>query len=160
MPGLSFGERVVLIVWGHIEMSQFWQTACASRALPWPLERIFGLSRRLYSTCIPPVSHHILRIPLYPRIYLHLAILQQIHGIPHPAVSASHCIQLYPYVSSCIQLYPAVSHCNCIPPPQKRDMTKNTLQGRAQQAARTLRMALIKIGAGLGLGSARSARGA
>jgi len=42
---------------------------------------IFGISR-LYSTCIPPVSHHILGIPLYPCIYLHLAISQQIHGIP------------------------------------------------------------------------------
>jgi len=54
---------------------------------------------RLYSTCIPPVSHRILGIPLYPCIYLHLAILQQIH-----------CIPLYPtavciYFNICESLY-------------------------------------------------------
>jgi len=63
-----------------------------------PLECIFWITR-LFFTCIPPVSHRILGIPLYPSIYLHLAILQQIH-----------CIQLYPYVSSCIQLYLTIPH--------------------------------------------------
>jgi len=66
-----------------------------------PLACIFGVSR-LYSTCIPG----------------------------YPTVSRlSHCIQLYPFVSSCIQLYPAVSH--RIPPPRKRDMpTKHTSGSR------------------------------
>jgi len=71
-----------------------------------------GMSR-LYSTCIPPVSHRILRISLSAAavsvsLYLsttHLAIFAA--DPRYPAVS--HCI-LYPYVSSCIQL-PAVSHC-------------------------------------------------
>jgi len=63
----------------------------------------FGMSR-LYSTCIPPASHRILVIPLYPcYVYLHLAVLQQIHCIP--LYLTDHCIQLYPYVSSCIPLY-------------------------------------------------------
>jgi len=88
-----------------------------------PLACICGMSR-LYSTCIPPVSHHILRIPLYPRIiYLHLASLQQIHGSPL-YLTVSSCIRTYLAVSSCIQLY-LVSH--RIPPPRKWDMTKSTL---------------------------------
>jgi len=46
----------------------------------------------------PPVSHHILGVPLYPFIDLYLAVLQQIH-----------CIPPYPTVSSCIRTYLAVS---------------------------------------------------
>ena len=53
-----------------------------------PLACIFGISR-LYFTCIPPVSHRILDVPLYPCIDRYLAIMQQIH-----------CIPLYPTVSS------------------------------------------------------------
>jgi len=92
-----------------------------------PLVCIFGMSR-LYSTCIPPVSHRILGISRYPCIYLHLAILQQIHCIPlnitvYQAVSVRIYIELYPAVSRCI------SH--RISPPRKWDMAKNTLQGRA-----------------------------
>jgi len=73
-----------------------------------PLECIFWIPR-LYSTCIPPVSHRILGIPLYPCIYLHPAVLQQIHCILlYPAVSSCICTNLA--VSSCIQLYLTVSH--------------------------------------------------
>jgi len=84
---------------------------------PPPVACIFGfVMSRLYSTCIPPVSHRILGNLLYPCIYLHLAILQQIHGIPlyltilqlYPYVSTSSCIQL-PAVSSCISPYPTTS---------------------------------------------------
>jgi len=48
-----------------------------------PLACILGMFR-LYSICIPPVSPPILGMypPLYPCIYLYLAILQQIHCIP------------------------------------------------------------------------------
>jgi len=64
---------------------------------------------RQYSTCIPPVSHLILDISLCPYIYIHLAILQQIHCIPlYPTVSS--CIRTYLAVSSCIPLYLTVSH--------------------------------------------------
>jgi len=76
-----------------------------------PLACIFGTSR-LYSTCIPPVSHRILGIPLYPCIFLnlvHLTILQQIHCIPL-YLTASSCICTYLAISSCIPLYLTVSH--------------------------------------------------
>ena len=73
-----------------------------------PLACILGMSR-LDSTCIPPVSHHILGIPLYPCIYLHLAILQQIHCILL-YLTVSSCIHTYLAVSSCVPLYLTVSH--------------------------------------------------
>jgi len=67
-------------------------------------------------------------IPCIPVSILYLSILQQIIDQLYP----THCIQLYPYVSSCIWLYLTVSH---IPPPQKRDIniTKNTLQGQGSK---------------------------
>ena len=71
------------------------------------------------------ISPYIFDIPLYPCPYLYLASFAA--DPLYPIVS--HCFQLYPYVSSCIQLYPAVSH--RVSPPRKRDMTKNTLPGRA-----------------------------
>jgi len=72
----------------------------------------------LYPACISPY-------PGYPAVSLYLSTSSHFAVEPlHPAVS--HCIQLYPYISSCIiRLYPTVSH--CIPPPRKRDITKNTL---------------------------------
>ena len=73
-----------------------------------PLACILGISR-LYFTCTPPVSHHILGTPLYLYIDLYLAMLQQIHCIPlYP--TASRCIRTYLAVSSCIPLYLTVSH--------------------------------------------------
>jgi len=78
-------------------------TAPVTQALP-PWRVFLGCP-----ACIQPVFRLyltvtvILGIPLYPCIYLHLAISQQIARYP----AVSHCIQLYPYVSSCIQLYPA-----------------------------------------------------
>ena len=71
----------------------------AGRVSPAPLACIFGIRPACISPVILPVSHRILGIPLYPCIDLYLAILQQIHCIPLPA--ASHCIQLYPCLSSC-----------------------------------------------------------
>jgi len=63
-----------------------------------PLAYIFGISR-LYFTCIPPVSHRILGIPCIPVSVLYLSI----HFAADPLFpGVSHCIQLYPYVSSCI----------------------------------------------------------
>jgi len=89
-----------------------------------PLACIFGMSR-LYSTCIPPVSHRILGTPLY----LSTSRTPNNFAADPLCPAVSHCTQLYLYVSSYIQLYPAVSH--RIPPPRKRDMAHNTLQGRA-----------------------------
>ena len=76
-----------------------------------PLAYIFWMSR-LYSICIiPPTSHRILSIPLYPCVYLHLAILQEIHCIPL-YLNVSSCIRSYPAVSSCIPQ----SRCTCMSP--------------------------------------------
>jgi len=69
-----------------------------------------------YPACISPY-------PWYPAVSLYLAILQQIH-----------CIPLYPTVSV---RNLAVSSCR-IPPPRKRDITKNTLQERAHRNLRTV----------------------
>jgi len=69
-----------------------------------------------YSTCILPrlyLTHRILGIPLYPCIYLHLAML-------HSRSTVSCAVVLYLTVSSCIRAYlylavsSAVSRCNCI----------------------------------------------
>jgi len=91
------------------------------RALPWRVCLDLPPVFHLYPACISPY-------PWYPAVSLCLAIFAAAPLYP----AASHCIQLYPCVSSYIQLYllyPAVSH--RIPPPRKRDMAKNTLQGRA-----------------------------
>jgi len=71
-----------------------------------PLACIFGMSR-LYSICIPPVSHSISSYPAVS-LYLHLAILQKIHGIPL-YLTVSSCIRTYLAVSRCISLYPTAS---------------------------------------------------
>jgi len=86
----------------------------------------------IYPACISPISRLYLTVSLVSRVSLyHRSISSLFAADPlYPAVS--HCIQLYPFVSSCISLYPAVSH--RIPPPQKRDITKNTLQRRAKHA--------------------------
>ena len=118
------------------------------RIKPSPGGVYFWMSR-LYSTRIPPVSHRILGIPLYPCMYLHLAIVQQISPLYLLLLlylTVTHCITVYP-ASSCIRTYLAVSSCIpypavCIsqytvsrfpfptatPPPRKRaDITKTTL---------------------------------
>jgi len=83
---------------------------CIIKALPWALACIFGISCFI-STCIPPVSHRILGIPLCPCIDLYLAILQQIHCTPLFS-TVSSCIRTYLLgVSRCIPLYlSTVSH--------------------------------------------------
>jgi len=44
-----------------------------------PCRVFFGVSRLYMSPASPPASYDFLGIPLYPCIYLYLAILQQIH---------------------------------------------------------------------------------
>jgi len=99
---------------------------CIIIALPWRVclgcpACISLVSPLLYLTVslVSRVSHVSIR---------YLSILQQIHCIPlYPTVSS--CIRTYLAVSSCIPLY--ISHGIRISPPRKRDIAKNTLQGRA-----------------------------
>jgi len=103
---------------------------------------------RLYSTCIPPVSHP--PYPWYPTvslyIYLHLATLQQVHCIPL-SLTVSSCIRTYLAVSSCIPLYLTVSP----PPPSKTGYgQKYTLQGRAILHIHTCMYMYLCIGIGGG----------
>jgi len=100
----------------------------ATESPPLPLACIFGMSHvpPVFNLHFPLVSH---RIPswypaLYPCIYLHLAVLQQIHCILL-YLTVSSCIRTH-LAASCIQLFPTVTVSHRIPPTRKRDIDITT----------------------------------
>jgi len=74
----------------------------------------------------PPVFH----ISPGTRLYLNLtaSLVSRVYACIDLYLATVCADPLYPAVSRCICTYLAVC---CISPPQKRDMAKNTLQGRA-----------------------------